>query len=125
MTMGTAVKRCFSNYAKFEGRAPRSEYWFFVLWTTLINLGIGFIIGLLFSDNERLMMQMVNALSTLFALVVLLPTLAVHTRRLHDTGRSGWWFLLYFTLLGGIVVFVWLVMGSESGPNKYGNPVSG
>ena len=87
------------NYADFSGRARRTEYWMFTLFNALISIA-------------------------LYALAVLVPSLAVLVRRLHDTGRSGWWMLIaLIPFLGGLILFVFTVMDSEPGRNDYGpNP---
>lgn len=99
------------KYAHFEGRARRSEYWYFTLFNVLIAIGLGLIDGVL--D--------IAVLSTLYSLAVLIPSLAVAVRRLHDTGRSGWWLLIGLVpLIGAIVLLVFMVGDSESGANQYG-----
>ena len=98
------------KYADFSGRARRSEYWWFVLATAIVDLvlqAIGRGVGNQF-------------LYYIFALAVLVPGLAVAVRRLHDTGRSGWWLLIAFTIVGIIVLIVWYATEGESGTNQYG-----
>ena len=92
-------------YAQFEGRASRSEYWWFYLVTVLAG-GV--------ADRVS------GTVGNIASLVLLLPSLALAARRLHDTGRSGWWFLLIFTIIGIPVVLYWLVKDSDAGANKYG-----
>ena len=92
-------------YAQFEGRASRSEYWWFYLVTVLAG-GV--------ADRVS------GTVGNIASLVLLLPSLALAARRLHDTGRSGWWFLLVFTIIGIPVVLYWLVKDSDAGANKYG-----
>ena len=103
-----------NKYAQFNGRAHREEFWMFALINFLICLGlaiIGHLIGLTF-------------LQGLYSLAVLVPGLAVGARRLHDTGRSGWWqLLLLIPLIGLIIMIVFWVMESAPGDNMYGpNP---
>ena len=98
------------HYADFEGRARRRELWYYVLvyMICLIGLAIGqSIIG-------------VTVLTGLFWLALVLPTIAVLARRLHDTGRSGWWLLIGFVPILGIVLIYWYVQPGVSGPNRYG-----
>lgn len=119
MDFGTAVKTCFSKYADFNGRARRSELWWFVLFTFVVNAVLSFIppqIG----DSGSLW-------SNLFALAVLIPSLAVGARRLHDTDRSGWWQLLaLIPIVGWIILIVWFAQDSHPGGNRFGaNPKSG
>ena len=112
MTFGEAIRSCYSNYATFSGRAPRSEYWFFTLYHSLIVLVCmaGFPFGLGYS------------LLALSFLANFLPSLSVLVRRLHDTGRSGWWYwIVLVPLVGPILVLVWLCTRGTFGGNGYGH----
>jgi uncharacterized membrane protein YhaH (DUF805 family) len=93
------------KYVTFSGRARRKEFWYFTLFSTLISIGF-MIVGLLLNVD--------SLLNSLYNLAVFLPTVAVGVRRLHDTGRSGWWYLL------PIVNLIFWAQDGESGPNKYG-----
>jgi len=109
------------KYATFSGRAQRAEYWWFYLISTLIIIGLSVIdqaTGTL--DGETGL----GVLSTLYSLAVLIPSIAVGVRRLHDTGRSGWWLLIgLIPVIGSIVLIVFFVLDSEPGDNAYGaNP---
>jgi uncharacterized membrane protein YhaH (DUF805 family) len=113
----------FKKYAVFSGRARRKEYWFFVLFNTLIMIGLvvlEFLSGLAIKE----MGVGVGLITVLYGLVIFLPSLAVAVRRLHDTGRSGWWYLLSLVpLLGAIILIVFLATDSDYRANKYGpNP---
>ena len=108
MGMGTAIKICFSKYATFSGRARRSEFWFWILFSFLMGL-IPFVGWFL------------------WPLVAFLPTLAVTVRRLHDTSKSGLLLLLFLipivNIILGIVFFIFYCMDSTTGDNQYGpNP---
>lgn len=107
------------KYAVFSGRARRKEYWFFFLFNIIVIIvlgaidlttggesGVGFLLGIIYQ------------------LAVLIPSTAVTVRRLHDTGRSGWWLLISLVpVIGGIVLIVFALIDSESGENQYGgNP---
>ena len=109
------------KYAVFEGRARRREYWFFVLFYILISIVLAVVDRMLGLYNETYGM---GALGALFCLGVLIPSIAVGARRLHDTGRSGWWLLIGFIpLIGAIVLIVFFVLDSQPGTNAYGpNP---
>lgn len=109
------------KYAVFSGRARRKEYWFFQLFNTLIVVALAVIDAVTGTINKGVGMGL---LSSLFVLAVLLPSLAVLVRRLHDTGRSGWWILIAFVpFVGGIVLLVFTLMDSQPGTNQYGpNP---
>lgn len=103
------------KYAIFSGRSRRMEYWFFVLFNLIVSFVIGFIEGLFGSPG---------IVGLMYAAAVFIPSIAVTVRRLHDTGRSGWYILLMAIPLAGIVLwFIWMVADSDSGPNQYGpNP---
>ena len=109
---------CIKKYAVFEGRARRKEYWMFVLFNVLAQVAIGFVCGLVGLVEEA------GAIGSLYGLVLLLPGIAVTVRRLHDTGRSGWWWLIIFIpFVGAIVMLVFLCGDSQPGSNAYGeNP---
>ncbi len=106
-----------NNYANWDGRASRSEYWWFVLFGALVGFVTGTIDGFLFgweySDPTWI--------STLVSLALLLPNFCVSVRRLHDLGKSGWWNLLVFTIIGIIPLLIFMVMEGEEHPNQYGN----
>jgi uncharacterized membrane protein YhaH (DUF805 family) len=106
-----AVKR----YAEFSGRSRRREYWMF----SLINFGIALAIGVV-----ARFAPIVVVLSVIYSLGVLIPGIAVGIRRLHDTGRSGWWtFIVLIPLVGVIMLLVFLCQDSAPGDNEYGpNP---
>jgi uncharacterized membrane protein YhaH (DUF805 family) len=104
MTFGESISTCFSKYASFDGRASRSEFWWWTLFTFLASAASGLI-------SEML--------SGLFSLAVLLPSLAVGARRLHDTDRSGWFLLLWvIPVIGWIILLVWAVQEAKE-PNRF------
>ena len=112
-----AVKSVFGQYANFSGRARRSEYWYFVLFNFLISFVLGFIGGLL---GEKIG-TVFTVISGLWSLVVLIPSLAVAWRRLHDIGKSGAYFLLILIpLVGAILLIVWFCQPGQPGDNQYG-----
>lgn len=103
------------KYAVFTGRSRRREYWAFTLINTLIGLVV---------LSLDLTVGRAGALSTLYCLATLLPSIAVSVRRLHDSGRSGWWLLLAFVpFFGGLALLVLMLLDSQPGTNQYGpNP---
>jgi uncharacterized membrane protein YhaH (DUF805 family) len=109
------------KYAVFEGRARRRELWFFFLFVLIIEVVLNIVdrfTGTYSAEYGS------GLLCGLFMLAVLIPSLAVGARRLHDTGRSGWWLLIGLVpLVGAIVLIVFYVMDSQPGTNQYGpNP---
>ncbi|MDP5291999.1 DUF805 domain-containing protein [Oceanimonas sp. CHS3-5] len=107
------------KYAVFEGRSRRKEYWMFILFTTLISLFLAFFDGMIGLFSEEMG---IGVLGGIYTLLVLLPSLAVTVRRLHDIGRSGWWVLMAFIpLVGVLVLFVFMLLDSKPGENQYGN----
>ena len=109
------------KYAVFNGRARRKEYWMFFLFNLIISFLLGIFDGIMgtFSPEAGL-----GLLGGLYSLAVLIPSIAVTIRRLHDTGRTGWWFLIIFIpLIGAIILLVFMVFNSDEGTNAYGpNP---
>lgn len=108
------------KYAQFSGRASRAEYWYFFLANIIVSILLGIVgrmLGLKPGDG-------LESLSSLYSLVVLVPSLAVSVRRLHDTNRSGWWlFINIIPLIGQIVLLIFYITDSQSGKNQYGpNP---
>ena len=107
--------KVLQNYATFDGRARRKEYWMYTLFTIIITIVLSII------DAAVLKMP---ALQALYAIGTLLPGIAVTIRRLHDIGKSGWAMLIVFIpLIGAILLLVWTATDSTPGPNQYGpNP---
>lgn len=108
------------KYVDFSGRARRQEYWMFALINTIIYLILAVIEYAVGGSREVGR----SALGGIYSLAVLLPSLGVSVRRLHDTGRSGWWLLLnLIPCVGGIIYLVFMIEDSQVGDNQYGpNP---
>jgi uncharacterized membrane protein YhaH (DUF805 family) len=110
------------KYAVFSGRARRSEYWYFFLFSCLIGIALaalGFYVTRATGGPPTLAGYFVD----FFALLIFLPSIAVGVRRLHDIGMSGWWILLNIVPLGNIVLIVLFCQDSQIGSNVYGpNP---
>ncbi len=107
------TKKCFSNYANFTGRARRKEFWYFYLATILIGLVVQLFDAIL--DSDPLLIGIWN-------LAIFLPVFAAGARRLHDTGRSGWWQLLVITVIGVIPLIIFLALDTKPENNKWGAP---
>ncbi|MEO5587842.1 MAG: DUF805 domain-containing protein [Novosphingobium sp.] len=123
MTFQESIKTCFSKYVTWKGRASRSEFWFFVLF---------FFGGVIVSSviDRALGTGSANGVGIVYAIFVLatfLPYLAVLVRRLHDTGRSGWWYwIALIPLVGVILLIVWFAAKGTTGSNEYGeDPLGG
>ncbi|KQO63799.1 DUF805 domain-containing protein [Curtobacterium sp. Leaf261] len=132
-----AFGRFFRKYADFTGRAGRAEYWWWVLWAVIIFVPLS-IVGSVIdvatgfgADTDPASLQAVtesfrspsSIISYVFGLVILVPGWALAARRLHDTGRSGWWQLLQLVpIVGGIVLIVWYASASRPDGARYDRP---
>ena len=119
MNFGTAIKTCFSKYAVFSGRASRSEFWWFFLFgfiggivTVVVDV---MILGYSAEDN--------GPVNIIFTIITFLPYISVGARRLHDINKSGWWQLLWITIIGGILLIIWHATEGENKKNKFGPPI--
>jgi uncharacterized membrane protein YhaH (DUF805 family) len=124
MSFIDSIKSYFKHYATFKGRARRSEFWFTVLFTVLVSSAISII-----APGHREVMgdfeiDQSSALSNLWSLATIVPSLAVTWRRLHDTGRSGkYFFFILIPIAGVIMLLIELTRDSQPGENQYGSPV--
>ncbi len=108
------------NYANFNGRARRQEYWMFVLFNTLIIIGLGVVAGLLYAVSETLGFIGLGLIG-IYYLGILVPAIACVVRRLQDQNRSGWMALIgLIPYVGGIVLLVFMCLEGTQGPNQYG-----
>ena len=110
MDFTSAIKSGFSNYANFSGRASRSEYWYFTLFSVIVNIGASLI-------DQILGIYIVAGLA---GIALIIPCLSMIWRRLHDVDKSGAWFFIIFTCVGAIVLLVWYVTKGTAGPNRFG-----
>lgn len=129
MTFTESIKTCYTKYATFKGRASRSEYWWFLLFGIVLN----FVILTVFSTLFNIQLEQPIQLSTgqfVFTMAAVIygqikivflgiPGTAAMVRRLHDTGRSGWWFFIIFTIIGAFFFIYWLAKASDTSRNKY------
>ena len=113
-----AISSGFRNYVNFSGRAIRSEFWY---WTLFVFVLVG-VLGIIDQRlNPGVSMGAFSILNALVSLALFLPGLAVSIRRLHDIDRTGWWVLLSFIPLIGILVLIyWACQPGTSGPNRFG-----
>ena len=119
MYFQTSIKTCFNKYAVFSGRASRSEFWFFVLFgflggiiTVIIDV---MILGYPYEEN--------GPINLIFSVALIIPSISVAARRLHDINKSGWWQLLWITIIGGILLIIWHATEGENKKNKFGPPI--
>ncbi len=105
------------NYAKFDGRARRKEYWMFFLFNLIIGAVLAILDSVLFGGGAGLLL-------ILYMLAVIVPGVAVSVRRLHDTDRSGWWILVSLVpFVGAIVLLIFMILDGTPGENRFGpNP---
>ena len=112
VSFSEAIKSGFNKYCCFTGRASRSEYWWWVLFTFIV----GVIVGIVFGDGTA-----GTIISGLVSLALFLPGLGLGVRRLHDIGRSGWAILLaLIPIVGAIILIIWFIKDSDPTPNAYG-----
>ena len=124
MNFTTAVKVVLSKYATLEGRASRSEYWYWVLAIIILSFVLAIIEGAVIAPSigfEAFDPQAGQPLRVLMIFAVFLPSLGVSVRRLHDIGRSGWWLLIQFVpFIGSLILLWWFVRPGEGSDNAYG-----
>ena len=122
MKMKEAVISVLTNWNNFSGRACRSEFWYFVLAVFLVSIIISIIeIATGMVDFESVGM---GILSIIFFLLILVPSISVTSRRLQDRGWSGWWQLLYLTIIGYPVIVVLNMLPAKEDENNWGrNPL--
>ena len=114
MSFGEAVNSGFENFANFSGRASRAAYWWWFLFGVLVSIATNILDAAVIGAP---------VLSPLAGLALFIPNLSVGVRRLHDTGRSGWWILIgLIPIIGWIVLLIFLIEQGDAGDNEYGPP---
>ena len=115
MSFSEAVKTCFSKYCCFEGRARRAEYWWWFLFESIVIFVVSFIAGLFLSEDAQ------QTVTSILSLALLLPSVGVAVRRLHDLGKKGTYYLLVLIpVVGAIILFVWFAKVGQAGENQFG-----
>jgi uncharacterized membrane protein YhaH (DUF805 family) len=125
MSFVDAIKSFFKNYATFTGRARRSEFWWTVLFTTLVSTGLSILFpGSVMELDGGITVRQNSAIVNLWSLVTLVPSLAITWRRLHDVSKSGpYFFFILLPIVGWILLLIQLVKDSTPGANTFGAPV--
>lgn len=126
MNFQTAVRTVLlEKYATFSGRARRAELWWFVLFNIVVSIILSIIDRAIFGVSMETGMTN-SVLGVIYSLAVLLPSITVGARRLHDIGRSGWWLLIAFIpLIGALILIYWYIQPSQDGSNEHGpNPIT-
>ncbi len=118
MDFVTAIAACFGQYATFDGRASRAEFWYFTVFVAIGGAVFHLLDFVLFPAMDE------PPLGSIFKVLVLLPLLSVAARRLHDIDKSGWWqFINFVPLVGSIIFLIWTTSLGTRGPNRFGDPV--
>ena len=115
LSFNESVGTCFRKYFDFSGRARGSEYWYFVLFSFILGIVATILdinlFGYAFEDS--------GPLNIITSLGLFIPSISSASRRLHDSGKSGWWQLLYFTIIGAFLVLYWLIKKGDTNKNSY------
>jgi uncharacterized membrane protein YhaH (DUF805 family) len=124
MSFGAAIASFFSKYATFSGRARRSEFWYAVLFTTLVSVAISTAFpGSVMYVNE-VAIQQASVPSNLWQLAIFVPSIALSVRRLHDVGRKGTYYLfVLLPIVGWILLLIQFLKDSQPGANAFGESV--
>ena len=107
-----AITLFFRNYVNFQGRSSRGAYWWVVLFCLLVEIALTLLV--------RAGGASLSFLFGLWWLAILLPSISLSIRRLHDIGKSGWWLLLYLTGIGTLVILFWAVQPGQRATNRFG-----
>src|SRR4051812_7527920 len=116
MNLVEAISSGFRNYVNFSGRAIRSEYWYWTLFETVVIVVFGVIDEWLYPGDQ---MGPFSYVDMIVVLGLILPSVAVAVRRLHDIDRTGWWLLLGLTVIGAFVLIYWACLPGTPGPNRF------
>ena len=121
MGFGDSVRTCWKKYGDFDGRAVRSEFWWWALFVGIVQFAAAIVltIVLIIFQNVGFLQWLSVLIFMVIVLAFILPSIAVSVRRLHDRDLSGWWYLLVFVPIGSVVLFVFNVLPGTPGPNRY------
>ena len=119
VAFGESLILFFKNYFNFSGRTGRSGYWWYCLWSVILGFAAGILdVALGFTDPLQLVTP-----ANVITLFITFPSISIGARRLHDVGKSGWWQLLWFTIIGGFVLIYWAIRNGERRENDFGPDV--
>ena len=121
MGFGDSVRTCWKKYGDFDGRAVRSEFWWWALFLGIVQFAAAIVltIVLIIFQNVGFLQWLSVLIFMVIVLAFILPSIAVSVRRLHDRDLSGWWYLLVFVPIGSVVLIVFYVLPGTPGPNRY------
>lgn len=121
MTFTESIKSFYRNYTQFDGRSSRPAYWWVVLYQSIVILPLAFLLGVGAGMGSKAVVIICGLLLTAFALANIVPGIALAIRRLHDTNRSGWWYLVnLIPYIGALWFLVLTLLPSTPEPNLYG-----
>jgi len=125
MTFSESVKTCLDKYATMGGRAPRSEYWWFVVFNWIVVIGVSIFFGIIGAMiNHEIGAAAAGSVGYFLAcLALIIPNICVLVRRLHDTGHSGFWYFIVFVPLIGGLWLLYLMIKDSDDENEYGLPI--
>ena len=116
MTFQKSIETCFKKYFVFDGRAKRSEFWWFTLFCILAGIVTAFLDVVVLGYTW----EQYGPINTILQLGVFIPSLSVGARRLHDINKSGWWQLLILTIIGIILLIIWFASEGKNKKNQFG-----
>ena len=123
MNFSQAVSSFFARWKDFNGRSSRSEYWWATLFITLTSIFTN-ILTLFLGLSGSIVAIIVLLLIVIFSLFLAIASLSLVVRRLHDTNKSGWWYLIIFTIIGALLLLYWYCKKGDEGENRFGsNPL--
>ena len=124
MNFLNAVKSYFVRWNDFKTRSSRSEYWWATLFSVLGSLALE-LFNVAIASNPPALILTISILVLIFLIFMMIASLALAVRRLHDLDKSGWWYLLVFTIIGIIPLTIWFCSKGTEGENRFGeNPLS-
>jgi len=123
MTLSESISTCFAKFATFQGRASRSEYWWFILAVTIFTYLLQIVVGITtLTDADEGLGAAIGM--NIIVWILFIPEISAGSRRLHDVGKSGWWQLIAFTVIGLIPLIIWMARVGDKEPNRFGDPLT-